>query len=640
MRYSQQPPPQPLLIKEETVMEKFSGYFLCSGTGADSDYFSAAVTSHPGAVPHTANSLERTVLLAGGFSTIHPDSSFPLSSTLQLNGDLTDADDTKMMSLARAELGRHGSQYYKSYTREPDTRVTVMGKDTDSLNSFLDTYGGVLQIDPILTKGYDPELTTAQELHIHRKNNGFKINFTVRQPVDLSRCTYCGACGPACPEHCLSEQLFLDFSHCTFCKECLAACPHDAIDLYAVDRRELITPAILLLDGCTIDLPEQRKNIYTEDNLPKLFASIYATEVVEAISWESASCQYSARLKTGCTACLTACHHGAIKQSSQGVQIDHFACVECGACLASCPTGSLQYRRFDDVAFVEYFRGFPLTPGTTVVIGNERELHRHWWHSRGRKHTNVFFMEYPTTPALHAMHFLMLYAMGAKQILVLSEDSSHTESQMTLSNAILQTLFKQDEVIRLTTVSELEVILDETGGQDILAHLYHDFSFSGRRKKLIDIIQFLRQQSDAEPATIATEYFGEIICDQDRCTQCIACVNECRMEALVADGASYSLRHTPVQCVQCGICVSVCPEQALTISPGLALQSSFFSEKILSQAEPAKCKGCGKIFGTRKSLERVMAILSSKNMWDSEDDLLSYCEDCRVINLYQSSEKV
>lgn len=621
-------------------MDNFSGYFLCSGKGADSDYFSAAVTSHPGAAPSSADNLERSILLAGGFSTIHPDSSFPLSSTLQLNGDLTDMEDTRMLALARAEFSRHGSQSYKSYTREADPRVTVLGTDADSLKNFLETYGGVLQIDPILTKGYDSELTTSQELQIHPEKNGFRISFTVKQPVDLGRCTYCGACGPACPEHCLSEQLFLDFSHCSFCKECLAACPHDAIDLYAVERRELATPSILLLDGCTIDLPERQKNIYTEDSLPDLFASIYATEVVEAIAWESATCQYSARLGTGCSACLAACHHGAIKQGSGGIVIDHLACVECGACLSSCPTGALQYKRFDDTAFVEYFRGFPLTPGTTVVIGSEEELHKYWWHSKNRKHKNVFFMEYPTTPALHIMHFLMLYAMGAKRILVLGRDSSKTEPQAALSNTVLQTLFKQDQVIRLTNIAALNTILAETDDSEPLSHLYHDFSYSTRRGKLIDILQFLRQQSDAEPAKITTEYFGEIICDENRCTQCIACVNECRMEALVADAASYSLKHTPVQCVQCGICVSVCPEQALTMSPGLALQSSFFTEKLLAQAEPAKCKGCGKVFGTRKSLERVIAILSSKNMWDSGDDLLSYCEDCRVINLYQSSEKI
>jgi ferredoxin len=621
-------------------MDNYSGYFLCSGNGANVDYTSGSVAAHPGATLQYSNGSEKNILLAGGFSSIHPGSSFALSSTLQLNGDLTEIDDTRMLALARAEFIRHNSQSFRSYSLEPDLRMTVIGASAESLKRFMDTYGGVLEIDPILTKGYDPELTTAQDLQISSLKNNFKISFSVKQAVDMSRCTYCGACGPACPEHCISEQLFLDFSNCNFCKECLAVCTHDAIDLYAVERRELITPAILLLDGTTVDLPEQQKNIYSEESLPDFFASLYATEVDEVIGWDSSICQYSARLGTGCTVCLAACLHGAVTQGPEGVQIDHHACIECGACFGSCPTGALQYKHFDDLAFVEYFRAFPLSPGTRVVLGEEEELHKYWWHGSGKKHEQLFFMEYPTVNGLHTMHLLLLYAMGAKQILVLGEAGGTVESQIKLSNALLQSLFKNDQAIILTNRHELDTILDQNGNTESLSRFYHDFSYGNRRKKLIDLLLFLRAQSEAEPENIATKTFGEIICDEDKCTQCIACVNDCRMEALVADSASYSLKHTPVQCVQCGICVTVCPERALTMKLGLAVQDAFFTEKVVSQADPAKCKGCGKVFGTRKALERVMAILSSKNMWDSDDDLLSYCEDCRVVNLYESSEKV
>lgn len=91
-------------------MDNYSGYFLCSGNGANADYFSASVNVHPGAGLRYTNGSEKNILLAGGFSSIHPDSSFPLSPTLQLNGDLTDTDDTKMIALARAEFTRHTGQ--------------------------------------------------------------------------------------------------------------------------------------------------------------------------------------------------------------------------------------------------------------------------------------------------------------------------------------------------------------------------------------------------------------------------------------------------------------------------------------------------------------------------------------------------
>jgi ferredoxin len=641
----------PLLFpsyKEDMPMSNYSGHLLCSGTGANADFISVPITIRPGVAFRYQQDPDRNILLAGGFPVIHPDSSFPLSPTLQLNGDLTDMDGTQITALAKAEFTRHNSQSYRSYTLEPDSRVAVLGPDAASLHAFINTYGGVLQIDPILVKGYDPELTTAQELQINRfkKSSRFQINFTVKHPIDLNLCTYCRACGAACPEKCLSEQLFLDFSHCSYCKECLAACPHEAIDLYGVERRELITPAILILEGTKVDLPEQKtkqkQKIYSEATLPALFEAIYATEVDEVISWDTSLCQYSARLKTGCTACVEACHHAAINQDMNGVQIDHLACIECGACLSSCPTGALQYKRFDDIHFVEYFRTFPLSPGTTVILGDEQALHKHWWHNSRQDQKNLFFMEYPQPAALHAMHFLLLYAMGAKQIFVLGNENSRATLQMQFINTLLQELFQQEQAVRLIPTDTLTNVLEEDESTAILSNFYHDFSYSNRREKVIDLIEFLKLQSNTETvliADIATEDFGEILCDEEKCTQCIACVNECRTGALTADSENYSLKHTPALCVQCGICITVCPENALSAQNGLSLKDDFFKERIVAQAEPARCKGCGKIFGTRKSLEKVVAILSAKNMWDKEDDLLSYCDSCRVVNLYESIEK-
>jgi len=620
-------------------MDTFSGHFLCSEHGTDSQYCSLPVTVRPGSSLNIEEQSGKKILLAGGFNTIQPDAAIPLSPTLQLNGDLTNTDDTRMAALAQAEFIRCNSQSLKSFTLEPDSRLTVLGEDAAAIRAFVDTYGGVLQIDPILTRGYDTEFTTAQELRLEKSNDTFRISFTVKQPVDLNKCTYCGACGPVCPEHCLSEQLFLDFSHCSFCKECVSACSHDAIDLYGVEKRELVTPAILLLGETSIDLPEQKKNIYSVDTLAAFFAGIYATEVEEVITWDSSICQYSAKLGTGCTLCFSSCQHDAVKQNREGVQIDHLACVECGACLGVCPTGALHYKRFEDESFVEFFKTAPLAAGKTVVLGDEQELHKLWWYSPEIHHEDIFFMEYPNTTALHSMHFLLLYGMGAKRILVLKQENNKQNAQIEFTNSLLMQLFQQDSLVTLVQADKINSVLTEESPSNSLPELYRDFSYGNRRQKLIELIQFLRQQSDTSSATLAAKDFGEVICDEEKCTQCVACVNECRTKALVADNDSFSLKHTPANCVQCGICVTVCPENALTLQSGLNVNNAFFTERVLSQAEPARCKGCGKIFGTQKSLEKVMAILSAKSLWDSDDDLLSYCENCRVVNLYESSEK-
>jgi len=620
-------------------MSDYSGHFL-TGKGSKLDYYSEPLTIRPGATFTVGNDRENKILLAGGFTSIHPDSPFPLSPTLQLNGDLSTISSKDIATLAKAEFDRHNNQSFRAYTLEADSRLTVISADAASLHAFIDTYGGILQIDPILSKNYDSELTTGHDIQIEQKNDGLLLRFGVKQPIDLNRCTYCGDCGDICPENCLSEQLFLDFTSCTLCKECVTACSQDAIDLHAVENRELSTPALLPLEGAGVVLPETKENIYSESNLPAFFERIYVTEIEEVIRWSADSCQYSARLEIGCSACVDACIHQAINQSKAGVAVNHLACVECGSCLSSCPTGALQYERFDDQHFLEYFSNFSLTPGSTIVLGDESTLHKFWWSSEKKRYDNVFFMEYPQPRALHAMHFLLLYAMGAAKIFVLGQN--HSQEQIETTNTIIQELLLTEQTIQpVITVSSLPTLLEQTDTNAAIGSFYHDFSYSNRREKLVDIVRFLAQHSRNEPEILtgtAFEDFGTVLCDEDRCTGCIACVGECRIGALTTDGSSYSLSHTPALCVQCATCVTVCPENALTLQPGLSLKEDFFDERLLAKTEPAQCKGCGKVFGTKKSLEKVMSILSAKGMWDKTDDLLSYCDNCRVINLYKSSE--
>ena len=623
-------------------MHTYLGHLLTAGKDKQSNYSSKPLTIRPGATFNSALDEEDTILLAGGFPGIHPDSSCTLSPTLQLNGDLTTISNTDSNALALAELKRHSSQSYRTYMQDADPRLTVLSSNAASLHTFTNTYGGILQIDAILTKDYDQDFTTGHEIQVTQNNRGLLIHFSVKQPIDLKCCNYCGDCGFVCPEKCLNEELFLDFSSCTLCQKCTDTCTRNAIDLHAVEKRELQTPALLLLEKTSIELPESKENIYTENDLPAFFETIYAAEIEEVIHWNAASCQYSARLGYGCRLCIDACNHQAICQNKKGVKIDHATCLECGACLAACPTGALQYQRFNDQQFVEYFSDFAFPAGSTVILGNENSLHKFWWHSRTKRHANVFFMEYPQPAALHAMHLLLLFTQGAAQVIVLAAKNSKPSNQITFTNEILHQLFNREQAVQhLTDISCLNTLFKQNGNTAFTDALLPYSPCNNRRKKLLKIIQFLLLHSTTQAKTVmisASKDFAELHCDETQCTGCIACVGECRTGALTTDGQNYSLSHTPARCVSCGICVTVCPENALAMEPGLSLKDTFFNERLIAQNEPASCKGCGKIFGTRKSLEKVISILSARGMWDSADDLLEYCDNCRVINLYKSNE--
>ncbi|WP_456473513.1 4Fe-4S dicluster domain-containing protein [Desulfolithobacter sp.] len=622
-------------------MKQYSAYVLKYGKGADPVFSSVPAPQYPN-TPFTCPGHEgRDILLAGGFPAIHPDSPYPLSPTLQLNGDLGKYSQAELTTLARAELTRQSSQSFRSYTLESDPRVAVLAPRASSLREFVDRYGGVLEIEPLLTRGRDPDFVTVDDLELRSTGRENHLSFRVRNPIDPQKCTYCGECGPVCPEHCLSERLFLDLDRCSFCGECVTICPQAAIDLHGAEQRELTVPAVLLLEDTGIPRPQKTDTIFTEEELDQLFASIYAVQVEEVVGFDRSICQYSSKTGGGCTACLTACGHNAISIQEGTVHVDHLLCEECGDCLAACPTGSLQYRRFSDREFVEYFSSIELRPGTTIVVGTEQELHSFWWQNRNQRREKVFFLEYPRVEALSAMHFLYLMARGAGRILLLGVETGSARplaDQIELTNRVAALLPESSVLIQCTSAAELPNLLKLPASAR--CSLYRAPGFINRRHKLTGLLHFLVMEHGLDATLEVPPFarFGRVVCDQDRCTHCLACLGECHIEALSADSGSFTINHLPALCVQCNGCVQVCPEKALSRAPGLNLRPGFFQSEELTRAEPLVCSLCGKVFGTRKSFKKVMAVLRSRDLLE-DNNLLEYCEDCRVIKLYEQGSQ-
>jgi ferredoxin len=626
-------------------MNNYPAHLLCYGKGTDTIFSSASAPLYPGTAFSCPGYRDQDILLAGGFPAIHPDSAFPLSPTLQLNGDLGNFDAAAMQQIASVELSRHTSTRFRSYTLAPVKRVVVLADNQEKLFSFIDTYGSVLELQPLLLKGYHPDLTTAHNLEINCSAKECLIKYQVKSPVLTERCTYCGACGVVCPEDCLSEQLFLDFSKCSLCKECVTACQNNALDLHGIEQRKISAPALIILGDVDVDIKQMTKRIFRENELGQLFASIGEYLVDEVVQCNKSICQYLAPHKTGCTRCAMVCPEKAISLTGDGVKIDQERCTECGNCIATCPTGAMQYLRFTDQQFLEYWAELDVSDSKTVVIGDEAQLHRFWWRTGTGRFPSTFFMEYPNPEALTSMHFLTLYGTGIRRIILLTSEkerfSGAFTEQIDQTNQITSSLEEEASFVQISqTINLSELLVEDVGKQS--AHLKVLEDHGNRRANIAVLLTTLLTSHTPSPSTLTGEAFstfGTILCDEDSCTQCLACLSCCQVQALQSNQEQLSLLSNASHCVQCGSCVTICPENALTLQSGLILSDEFFNRKTISQAEPAKCKGCGKVFGTRKSLEKVMAILTAKNMWDSEDDLLSYCEDCRVVNLYKSGEK-
>ncbi len=578
------------------------------------------------------------ILLCGGFSQLTPETPFPLSPTLQLNSDLTTWNEAKLESLALAELERNNTVNFRSYTVEVDKRVGVLAENAAQLTAFIDTYDGVLDITPILLKGVHPEYPTVTEMDI-QGNGPYIISLTIKQPIDKLKCTYCGDCGISCPESCLSETLFLDYAKCSYCKECEKVCPTKALDIYGVEKHTLEIPAILILDGTTTDIHGAGNAIYSEKQLPALFKNLFPYQIEEVVCHSNTGCQYCGRLNSGCNLCLNSCAFNAISQSESGINIDPHVCRECGNCLANCPTGALQYARFTDKAFIKYFKDISFSDGDSIILGAEESLHKLWWKHRGERYEHQFFLEFPKVESLSLFHLLFLFSRGAGRIVILAtkENQEEFHVQVAMANTILNSLFAFDDFVVIST-SEIGPDYLHRQQHHPLQKFYGDLSFENRRAKIASVLLFLIRASNTTISLQQGELqgFGVIGCDTKRCTHCLACLNECSMNALSSDEQQLHLIFNAGKCVACGVCVKICPENALQFTPAFTIDEHFFNDKMLAQAEPAACKQCGKVFGTRKSLEKVMQILSHHH--DVDDAHLEYCDECKVARIFETEE--
>jgi ferredoxin len=128
--------------------------------------------------------------------------------------------------------------------------------------------------------------------------------------------------------------------------------------------------------------------------------------------------------------------------------------------------------------------------------------------------------------------------------------------------------------------------------------------------------------------------FGAVEIDTAGCTLCLACVAACPTGALTDDPERPMLRFTEQVCVQCGLCQATCPERVITLKPRLDFRAGLTGARVLKEEQPFCCVRCGKPFGVKSTIERVVAKLADKHWMFKESlerlDLIKMCDDCRV----------
>jgi ferredoxin len=128
--------------------------------------------------------------------------------------------------------------------------------------------------------------------------------------------------------------------------------------------------------------------------------------------------------------------------------------------------------------------------------------------------------------------------------------------------------------------------------------------------------------------------FGAVEINAGGCTLCLSCVSACPTGALRDDPERPMLRFVEDACVQCGLCQAICPEHVITLKPQIDFDAARAPARILKEEEPFCCIRCGKPFGVKSTIDRVVAKLEGKHwMYPGSSrrlEVIKMCDDCRV----------
>jgi ferredoxin len=162
---------------------------------------------------------------------------------------------------------------------------------------------------------------------------------------------------------------------------------------------------------------------------------------------------------------------------------------------------------------------------------------------------------------------------------------------------------------------------------------------SGRKRGVLESTMIeLHRAAPAAVSAVALPAgapFGTLDIDIEGCTLCHSCVTACPTGALSDSPDKPALFFSESACVQCGLCASTCPEQVIALQPRLNFEAWNAPRKLVKEEEPFHCIACQKPFGTKSTVERIVAKLEGKHwMYSGANarrlDVIRMCDSCRV----------
>ena len=375
----------------------------------------------------------------------------------------------------------------------------------------------------------------------------------------------------------------------------------------------------------------------------------------------SISRKRSARIRalriTGCTRCLDLCPTGAITPNGNAVAIDANVCAGCGSCASVCPTGAASYALPSADALMRRLRTLLQTyrkagGSDAIVLFHDGEHGEDIIDALARFGAGLAGQcaaaaRQRSDAARAGDASRRSFAYGGSGVAIVtrarpSHDISALRRAVETSDSIVSALGFGAGLVRIIETDDpdqLRAMLD-AAPRGVATQKPAGFVPRGAKRGVLETT--FRELHLAAPAPVDVvplapgAPFGGVKLNVEGCTLCHACVTACPTGALSDNPDRAMLRFTESLCVQCGLCeVHLSRESHHASSRGSISRPGTRRLRVLKEEEPFNCIACGKPFGTKSSIDRVLAKLGEKHwMFQGANakrlDVIKMCADCRV----------
>lgn len=359
------------------------------------------------------------------------------------------------------------------------------------------------------------------------------------------------------------------------------------------------------------------------------------------VALDAQLCAHARAGRTGCTRCLDACPTGAIRPDGEHVTVDPLICAGCGACSSLCPSGAIRY---DAPPVADTFARIRTLAEAYAKAGGEapRLLIHDPEHGAemislaARFHrglpADVIPLAVPALAAFGHAEMLAALAGGFAEVRVLL--SPKADAEVIGREAALAAAMSSPARIAVMDEADPEAFSDALYAARPPAPEVAPILALGDRRQVARLAaRALNKGAEAPMPLPAGAPYGAVEVNTDACTLCLSCASLCPSGALGDNPDAPQLRFTEDACLQCGICASVCPEDAISLLPRFDPTDAALRPVVLHEEEPAECIRCGKEFGVKSTIEKIVAKLAGAHPMFADParaDLIRMCDDCRV----------